>query len=109
MAERSKVIRVLDGRQVHVTLTAPVTHKCPVNASTDDDTVEVSYWAEGGVIEAESFATYLDLFEHMGVTIEELTTMIRDDLRASGIIGAKVTMWGVHGERVNVITSTISP
>lgn len=71
--------------EVYVTATGSLRHRCPYVDELDEGTVEITWSTLGATFELHALRAYLDQWEDVKVSHEELAAMIRVDLDVPGL------------------------
>lgn len=87
--------------------TGPLTHRCPFVKEVDNGTITITWETRGATLELHALRRYLDTFQCVEISHEDLTERIRADLaELPGIINLRVeTTWETAGMEVNCGTS----
>lgn len=103
----SHVLTMPDDSDVTVTITAPITHRCPVVDEIDSGHIAITWRIAGQTYELHSLAAYLRDFKDSALAHEELTDRIRHELSVVSEIEllSVETTWLTAGMEVRCATS----
>lgn len=92
---------------VRMVISSPLRHQCPFVDEVDQGAIALTWTTDGGTIELHSLRKYLDGFRDRRISHEELTGLIRGEVR--GLDGIKditvETTWNTAGMGVRCSTS----
>ena len=90
-----------------MTITSPLTHRCPFRDEVDEGTITVTWQTMNGTIELHSLRAYFDSFAGSVISHESMTDMIRRELNRIPSVKALdvVTHWNTAGMDVACSTS----
>lgn len=93
------------GIRACVSVTSPIRHLCPFKDEIDDGFVTITWSVSAGqTLELHSLCEYLDSFEGIEVSHEDITAWIMDAISSAGMSGVRVsTSWVTAGMDVTVI------
>lgn len=92
-----------DTKGTHVTASKDISHRCPYRDETDHGTAHITWQVDDCTIELHNLAEYLDSLATIEASHEDITAMIGNHLRKSGIDVVRVeTVWHTAGMDIHV-------
>lgn len=94
---------------VEVTVTTPLTHRCPFVDEIDNGTITITWRVDGETFELHSLRHYLNSFADVEISHEGITDLIRHDLSTVPDVEliSVSTAWETAGMEVRCSTSVI--